>query len=162
MSFFRWISQLRPVATSTPPPPNQPEIPPDKSIVCIHCYRLNPPAATFCGHCGVPVGFTVESLSVITDPDKVDRAARNFLLHTAQRVQWGSVFTRVLKHVTHEQRMNGWDAPSGDSYRFPEYWQYKCPDCGGDLTPGPSGGGTNQVCEKCNINYGCLPGALER
>ena len=44
----------------------------------------------------------------------------------------------------------------------PVYTQYYCRKCDGELTPGPSGAGTNQVCEACKLNYGCLPNALER
>jgi len=39
---------------------------------------------------------------------------------------------------------------------------YRCEKCDTDLTCGPSGGGTNMVCEHCHINYGCLPGSEER
>jgi hypothetical protein len=42
------------------------------------------------------------------------------------------------------------------------YWQYFCPKRKTEITPGPSGGGTNSVCEKCKINYGFLDWALER
>lgn len=37
-------------------------------------------------------------------------------------------------------------------------WDYKC-KCGERLSDGPEGGlSINAVCEKCKINYGCLPG----
>ena len=43
------------------------------------------------------------------------------------------------------------------SYRYKHY-RYFCP-CGTELTDGPEGGcAINAVCEKCRINYGCLPG----
>jgi len=39
---------------------------------------------------------------------------------------------------------------------YPQY-RYFCP-CGETLTAGPCGGAAvNAVCEKCRINYGCLP-----
>jgi hypothetical protein len=65
------------------------------------------------------------------------------------------------KRNTIENIMRGW----GERNAFGElewYRQFYCPHCKGELTPGPSGGGTNQVCEKCHINFGCLPGALDR
>jgi hypothetical protein len=38
------------------------------------------------------------------------------------------------------------------------YYIYYC-KCGTTLTEGPSGGcSVNAVCEKCRVNYGCLPG----
>jgi hypothetical protein len=38
------------------------------------------------------------------------------------------------------------------------HYEYYC-KCGTTLTEGPSGGlSVNAVCEKCRINYGCLPG----
>lgn len=41
---------------------------------------------------------------------------------------------------------------------FPGFKQYYCP-CGEPLEEGPEGGGSvNAVCNKCRINYGCLPG----
>ncbi len=41
------------------------------------------------------------------------------------------------------------------------FWQYYCDLCDGELVPGPSGAGTNQVCKHCHVNFGCLDGALE-
>ncbi len=36
--------------------------------------------------------------------------------------------------------------------------KYFC-ECGTELTDGPTGGAAiNAVCEKCRLNYGCLPG----
>jgi len=61
------------------------------------------------------------------------------------------------RSTSHEQIMKGWGYKEGDAYI-----QYFCDQCGGELTPGPSGGGTNQVCNHCKINFGCLPLALER
>ena len=57
---------------------------------------------------------------------------------------------------TEAQKQKGWDTFSRDG----TYNQYFCEKCDGELTPGPSGAGTNQVCERCRINYGCLSGAL--
>ena len=49
-------------------------------------------------------------------------------------------------------------AKTGDTGMYAGAYRYWC-DCGTELTDGPSGGGaTNAVCERCNINYGCLPG----
>lgn len=46
------------------------------------------------------------------------------------------------------------DVQQGDTYLL-----YKCPDCGTQLTDGPCGGAAvNAVCDKCRINFGCLPG----
>ncbi len=42
------------------------------------------------------------------------------------------------------------------------YVAYYCPKCDKELTCGPTGGGTNMVCARCGINYGCLPLSLER
>ncbi len=69
-----------------------------------------------------------------------------------------------VRQLTKEQRMKGWgnlESENGVVY-LPYYRQYFCDTCSGDLTPGPSGAGTNQVCEVCKINYGCLPWGLER
>jgi hypothetical protein len=39
-----------------------------------------------------------------------------------------------------------------------EHYEYYC-ECGTTLSEGPSGGmSINAVCNKCMINYGCLPG----
>jgi len=70
-------------------------------------------------------------------------------------------FRYEIRQQTKEQLHNGWGGYDGNG-NLPLYHQYFCPECNGELTPGPSGGGTNQVCEKCKINYGCLPDALER
>lgn len=59
------------------------------------------------------------------------------------------------RKVTDEHKKRGWDALWSD-----HFFQYFCSQCDGELTPGPSGAGTNQVCEKCRLNFGCLPGAL--
>jgi len=41
---------------------------------------------------------------------------------------------------------------------FLKQYRYWC-KCGTELTDGPTGGcAINAVCEKCRINYGCLPG----
>jgi hypothetical protein len=41
--------------------------------------------------------------------------------------------------------------------RVPQY-RYFCNTCGTTLTDGPCGGASiNVVCEKCRVNYGCLP-----
>ena len=83
---------------------------------------------------------------------------------------------REYRRATDAQLANGWGhrelKPGVSIYKTgilkpgdtrPQmYWQYFCDQCGDELTPGPSGGGTNQVCEKCKVNFGCLPGALER
>jgi len=63
--------------------------------------------------------------------------------------------------LTQEKHSNGWGSWESPGV-LQMYTQYYCSKCDGELTPGPSGGGTNQVCEKCRINYGCLPDALER
>jgi hypothetical protein len=65
-----------------------------------------------------------------------------------------------IRQQTKEQIMNGWGC-WGPAGLLPLYVQYFCKQCDGELTPGPGGAGTNQVCEACRINYGCLPGALE-
>ena len=67
------------------------------------------------------------------------------------------VFKRVVAVTTQWHLSQGWGSEVGR-----HYWQYYCPECDRQLTPGPSGGGTNQVCEHCHINWGCLPGALQR
>lgn len=69
------------------------------------------------------------------------------------------------KRLSSKQLKNGWGhlEALGDKIIYPLYTQYYCKKCNGELIPGgPTGGGTNQVCECCKINYGCLPGALER
>ena len=63
-----------------------------------------------------------------------------------------------LTKEKHDKGWGSWEAPGV----LEHYIQYYCSECGGELTPGPSGAGTNQVCETCNTNFGCLPGALER
>lgn len=66
-----------------------------------------------------------------------------------------------IRRQTKEQIMvHGWGG-YGRHGELPLYVQYFCRQCDGELTPGPGGAGTNQVCEKCRINYGCLPGALD-
>lgn len=63
--------------------------------------------------------------------------------------------------ATREQAFKGWSPLAGGE--GDAYLQFFCPHCDGELTPGPSGSGaTNQVCEKCRINFGCLPDALIR
>lgn len=63
--------------------------------------------------------------------------------------------------TTREQVFKGWSPLAGGE--GDAYLQFFCPHCDGELTPGPSGSGaTNQVCEKCHINFGCLPDALIR
>jgi len=52
---------------------------------------------------------------------------------------------------------SGWFYRSGSvmSFRAYDYW---C-GCGQKLEDGPCGGGSvNAVCDKCRVNYGCLPG----
>ncbi len=71
----------------------------------------------------------------------------------------GGTLKSKIKLITKYHVNNGW-AVTHDFGR--EYVQYYCSRCCEELTPGPSGAGTNQVCEKCRVNYGCLPGALER
>lgn len=68
---------------------------------------------------------------------------------------------RVRQRQTREQLMNGWGGYDGNGL-LPLYWQYFCNKCDQPVTPGPSGAGTNQVCEGCRINFGCLEDALER
>ena len=91
--------------------------------------------------------------SVPTPPNgvlKLDRDEEEPLCIRWERIQ-----------LTKEKHDKGWG--SWESLGVLEhYMQYYCPDCDGELIPGPSGAGTNQVCETCNINFGCLPGALER
>lgn len=72
-----------------------------------------------------------------------------------------TTLTWARRRMTQEQLDKGWGSLDATG-RLPMYTQYFCSECGGELTPGPSGAGTNQVCEKCRINFGCLPGALER
>lgn len=64
--------------------------------------------------------------------------------------------------LTKEKLLKGWGDIVDEYGTLQMYTQYYCSECDGELTPGPSGGGTNQVCESCKINYGCLPGGLER
>lgn len=66
-----------------------------------------------------------------------------------------------LTKEKHDRGWGSWEAPGAPGV-LEHYTQYYCPNCDGELTPGPSGAGTNQVCETCNTNFGCLPGALER
>ena len=68
----------------------------------------------------------------------------------------------TYQQLTPEQHSKGWGSYDGGTGKLEWYYQYYCELCGEAVTPGPSGGGTNQVCHHCKVNYGCLPGALER
>lgn len=75
------------------------------------------------------------------------------------QAQYTGSLVNTLELVTQQHRDNGWGFGKDVGTQYVQYW---CEECGGALTPGPSGAGTNQVCEVCKINYGCLPGGLER
>lgn len=66
----------------------------------------------------------------------------------------GLIITREsLPNITFGSQFNSGAVSYLGQYR---YW---CPKCDTVLTEGPSGGcAVNAVCEKCKINYGCLPG----
>jgi len=60
------------------------------------------------------------------------------------------------RHVTDYHVSRGY----GGQRHYP-FRQYFCDVCDAELEPRPSGAGTNQICPLCNVNFGCLPCALD-
>lgn len=99
-----------------------------------------------CASIALWAAVTFHASEHLEEPERRTKQCSEFDIEHSCRKFDGTFFYR---------RVVDWIQPGTKRKNYVSiYW---CPECSTLLSEGPSGGGTNAVCRKCRINYGCLP-----